>query len=82
MNEWLAPNNTNATTLNGIRYPPCNTVNFTTPTVNATQTVTGCKINVQGVTVTNGAKLTLDAEHGTTIVKDFEVQVGSQLEIK
>jgi subtilisin family serine protease len=59
----------------------CTTVSFTNQTVTANTTVTGCNINVQNVTVANGAKLTLDAA-GETILSNVEVQLGSQLEIK
>jgi subtilisin family serine protease len=58
------------------------TVNFTNQTVSTNTTVTGCEIHVQDVTVTNGAKLTLDAAGETLIEKNFEVQLGSELEIK
>ena len=57
-------------------------INFTNQTVNTNQIVTGCYINVQNVTVTNNKKLTLDAIEETTITKDFEIQLGSELEIK
>ena len=81
----------------------CPATNFTTPTVSTTQTVTGGNINVQNVTVTNGATLTikaacnisvqnvtvknnskliLDAVGEVNIIKDFDVQLGSQFEIK
>jgi len=81
----------------------CPTTNFTTPTVSTNQTVTGSTINVQNVTVTNGATLTikavcninvqnvtvknnskliLDADGEVNIIKDFDVQLGSQFEIK
>jgi subtilisin family serine protease len=78
-------------------------INFTTPTVSTTQTVTGgninvqnvtvtsgatltikanCDINVQGVTVKNNSKLILDASGKVNIIKDFDVQLGSEFEIK
>ncbi|MDR2805318.1 MAG: S8 family serine peptidase [Dysgonamonadaceae bacterium] len=58
-------------------------VNFTDQTVTTDTTVTSCgDIYVQNVTVTNGAKLTLDAAGETTIEKDFEVELGSELKIK
>jgi hypothetical protein len=56
--------------------------NFTNQTVNTNQTVTGCYINVQNVTVTNNKKLILDHIEETTITKDFEIPIGSELEIK
>jgi adenine deaminase len=58
-------------------------VNFINQTVTTATTVTSCgDINVQNVTVTNGAKLTLDAAGETVIESNFEVQSGSELEIK
>jgi subtilisin family serine protease len=60
----------------------CITTNFTNQTVTTNTTVTGCDINVQNVTVTNGAKLTLDAADETIINGPFEVVSGSELEIK
>ncbi|MCL2313135.1 MAG: S8 family serine peptidase, partial [Firmicutes bacterium] len=56
--------------------------NFTNQTVNANQTVTNCFINANNVTVTNNAKLILNAVFETTITGPFEVQLGSELEIK
>jgi hypothetical protein len=62
---------------------PCDTpTNYTDHTVTSNTTVTGCVINVQNVTVENGAKLTLDAENRTVINGAFEVKLGSALEIK
>ena len=60
----------------------CATTNFTNQTVNTNQTVTGCDIYSKNVTVTGGAKLILDALDETTIDGDFEVQLGSELEVK
>jgi subtilisin family serine protease len=61
----------------------CPTVNFTDRTVSSSQTVTGCDIYVRNVTVTgSNVKLTLDAANQTTIDRDFEVRLGSELEIK
>jgi V8-like Glu-specific endopeptidase len=77
LSNWLDPNNTGVTILDGMG---CTTVNFTNQTVSANTTVTGCNINVQNVTVTSGAKLTLDAAGAT--LSNVEVQLGSQLEIK
>jgi subtilisin family serine protease len=62
---------------------PCSTtVNFTNQTVTTNTTVTSdCNIYVQDVTVTNGAKLTLDAAGEVTIGSHFEVELGSEFEI-
>ena len=67
---------------NAVQKAQC-TVNFTNQTVTANTTVTSCgDINVRNVTVTNGAKLTLDAAGEVNIISDFEVESGSELEIK
>ena len=60
------------------------TVNFTSQTVSAAdETVTSCgDIYVKDVTVTNNKKLTLEASGMITIDGDFEVQLGSEFEIK
>ncbi|MDR0566637.1 MAG: hypothetical protein LBG47_06340 [Prevotellaceae bacterium] len=61
----------------------CANANFTNQTVTANTTVTSCgDINVQNVTVINGAKLTLDAAGEVDIISDFEVELGSEFEIK
>jgi hypothetical protein len=79
LSNWLDPNNTGVTILDGCSY----LVNFTNQTVTTNTTVTSCgDINVQNVTVTNNAKLTLEAADETIISSGFEVQLGSQLEIK
>ncbi len=58
-------------------------VNFIDQTVTADETIISCgDINVQNVTVTgNNVKLTLDAAGTTTISSDFEVVLGSELEV-
>jgi len=81
----------------------CTQTNFINQNVTSTKTVTGCNINVQNVTVTNGATLTvkatgdinvqgvtvnnsskliLDADGEVNIISDFDVQLGSEYEIK
>lgn len=60
----------------------CPTIDFSNRIVNASTTVTGCKIASQSVTVTNGAKLTLSGREEVTINPPFTVNAGSQLEIK
>jgi subtilisin family serine protease len=66
-----------------VQAASCEPLYFTNQTVTTNTTVTSCgDIYVQNVTVTNGAKLTLDAAGTTTIGSNFEVQLGSQLEIK
>ena len=58
------------------------TTNFVNQTVTTNKTVTFCgTINVQNVKVQNGAKLTIDAAGEVYLNSDFEVALGSQLEI-
>ena len=57
-------------------------VNFTNKTVTTDTTVISCgEINVQNVTVTNKARLTLKAAGEVNIISGFEVQLGAELEI-
>jgi hypothetical protein len=79
LKDWLDPNNTGATILDG--HCVGNT-NFTNQTVTSNTTVTGCDINVQNVTVTNNAKLTLEAAGETIINGEFDVVLGAELEVK
>ncbi len=60
----------------------CKTTNFINRTVSTNQTSTGCDIYVKNVVVNNNAKLILDAIHETTIDGPFEIQLGSELEIR
>jgi subtilisin family serine protease len=56
---------------------------YTNQTVTTNTTVTGCNtLNVQNVTVTNGAKLTLNAPGEVIINGTFEVLYGSSLEVQ
>ena len=57
--------------------------NFRDKIVTTNTTVTSCgDINIQYVKVQNGAKLTLDAAGEVNIISDFEVDLGSEFEIK
>ena len=78
-----------ATTPDKVKYyikNPCTyetpPVNIMNQTINTDQTIEDCRINVQDVNVTNGSELILDAELETTIDGDFEIELGSELEIK
>jgi subtilisin family serine protease len=60
----------------------CFPVYFINRTVTTNTTVTACDdIIVQNVSVTNGAKLTLDAAGKVNIISGFNVVLGSKLEI-
>lgn len=81
LRDWLDPNN-NTITLPGIS---CTTTTLIGQTVNTGQTVTvsGCNIYSKDVIVTgSNTKLIFNAAGATTIDGDFEVQLGSELEIK
>ncbi len=60
----------------------CTTTNFINQTVTSNTTVTGCDVNIQNVNVQNNSKLTIDAQNDATINGFFEVQIGSELEIR
>jgi hypothetical protein len=63
-------------------YRPTPVVNFTNQIVTTNTTIVSSgNINVQNVTVKNGAKLTLDAVGEVNIIGDFEVELGSEFEI-
>lgn len=78
LSDWLDPNNTGVTVLDG---SGCTYYNFTDKNVTTDTPVYACSINVKNVTVSN-AKLTLDAERGVNIISNFEVELGAELEIK
>lgn len=85
LSNWLDPINTGATYLNGTyRLPLCSNpvTNYVNQVVNANTTIVGCYINAQNVSVISGKKLVLDAIETTTIIKDLEIPVGAELEIK
>lgn len=88
LNYWLDPNGANVTTLNGVSPPPCPSIVNLIGTVSSpiivstTTTYISCgNIIVQYVKVQNGAKLILDAEGEVYLNNDFEVALGSELEI-
>jgi len=62
---------------------PTPIVNFINQIVTTNTTVTSCgDINIQNVKVQNGAKLILDAAGEVNIISDFDVDLGSEFEIK
>jgi hypothetical protein len=56
-------------------------INLEYQTITTNQTHTACSINVKDVKVSNNSKLILDAENEFNIIGEFEVGVGSELEI-
>jgi hypothetical protein len=63
-------------------YRKCTSTSLTNQTISTDKTITCGDINVQNVTVTNGAKLTLNAADRTVLKNYFKVELGSKLEIK
>lgn len=51
-------------------------------TYTSNTTKQACYVTMENVTVQNGSKLTINSEMGTTITKDFNVTLGSTLEIE
>ena len=79
LRDWLDPNNTTVV-LDGTA---CNPINFTNQSVSTDNTIINCNnINVKNVKIKDGATLILDADGDVTIESDFEVELGSELEIK
>jgi hypothetical protein len=80
LSNWLDPNNTGVSVLNG--SAAC--VNsYYNKTVTTNTTVKGCNnLNVETVTVTNNAKLTLNAQGTISIAGPFSVREGASLEVK
>jgi len=82
LSDWLDPNNTNATILNGISCPTI--VNFISqPPVTSNLTLVSCgDINIQTVIITgNNVTVTLDAR-GNINVQDVQVKNGATLILK
>lgn len=65
-----------------VQEASCVTTNFVNQTVTINTTVNGCNVNVQNVNVQNNSKLTIDAQNKIFINEPFEVQIGSELELK
>ena len=77
LSNWLDPNNTGILVLDGC------TATFSNRTVITNQTVVGCNdLEVEDITVTNNARLSLDALGIVRIEGGFKVEIGSSLRIK
>jgi len=99
LQPWLDPDSTGILVLNGCS----GIVNFTNQTVTSDTTIVSCgDLNVQNITLTNGATLTLNAGNDinikevyllngaklilnaggeATIERDFDMELGTELEI-
>ncbi|GAB1454138.1 hypothetical protein MASR2M47_41940 [Draconibacterium sp.] len=51
-------------------------------TINSDETIEGCDIKVENVTIQNNSDVIIDATNNVIIEKNFEVKVGLTLEIK
>jgi hypothetical protein len=81
LKDWLDPNNTNATTLNGIGYQ-CNTIYINNQTYSSgTQTITGCKIEISNTTINSGATVNINSQQGVTLKPGFWAKNGSNVRI-
>jgi lysyl endopeptidase len=78
--QWLDPLNLNPTTFEG-KYR-CEQIDVINRTINNNETIKGCDVKVDNVTIQNNSNVVIDAENEVIIEKDFEVKVGSTLEIK
>ena len=98
LKHWLDPNKTGATVLDGCGenfinrivttntiFKGCSNINAQNVTITNGATLTlksTGNINTQRITINNNSKLILDAGGEVNIGSNFEVQVGSEFEIK
>lgn len=79
ISKWLDPDNTGVTTLEG----KCRCeVEIADRTINSDENIDGCDVIIDNVTIQNNSDVIIDAENSVKIEKDFEVKLGSTLEIK
>ncbi len=78
LKDWLDPDNTDVNFLNG-SY--CNR-NIANTTYSTNQNINACEVTFQNIQIVNGAKVVVDVKQGATLNGDFEVQLGSEFEIK
>ena len=77
LSNWLDPNNTGVLVLDGCRTA------FTNRTVALSRTVVGCDdLEVGDITVSNNAKLTLEAAGSVILTGDLDLALGTVLEIQ
>lgn len=80
LKEWLDPNSSGVNYLNGTYCT--GTEYISNINYDSSAIIYGCSINMQNVKVRNGAKIIFNAANNTTINSDFEVELGSETEIK
>ena len=59
----------------------CVNLSVSNQTYSSNTTKQGCHVTLNGVSVQNNSKLTIDSEMGVTIEKNFSMQSGTQLEV-
>lgn len=80
LRDWLDPSGSGVNTLDGTYCT--GTEYITNINFDADTTVNGCTINMQNVKVRNGANVTFDVAKDVIINGEFEVELGSEIEIK
>jgi hypothetical protein len=81
LKDWLDPNNTNVTTLNGSNYQ-CNTNHINNQTYNTgTYAISGCKIEVANTTINANTTVNIHSQQGVTLKPGFWAKNGSNVRI-
>lgn len=63
-------------------YYKCKTTNIHNTNITTNQTIIGCDVSIQNVTISNNSNVIIDAGGNVNINGPFDVQIGSELEIK
>lgn len=79
LKEWLDPNNTGLTTLNGINA--CYDVVVSNVIYNSNTTIDKCNVELNNVSITNGASVDIRASKNLIINGSFDAQLGTTLNI-
>jgi lysyl endopeptidase len=82
LSDWLDPSSIGSTTINGRFLSDCEETVISNRTITSDETIDGCDIKVENVTIQNNSVVIIDATNNVIIEKNFEVKVGSTLEIK
>lgn len=80
LSDWLDPDNSNVSFLDGTYCT--NTRYITNTNFDNDAVIYGCSISIQNVIVRNGANVTFNTANDAVIIGEFEVVLGSSIEIK
>ncbi len=83
--SFYTPDNTLANYIKTILEntpPPCTTTTIQNVNYTTNQSITGCDLSIQNVTIQNNCTVIFDATSATNITGPFEVLIGSGVEIK